>query len=1659
MNDAFDITSPFYAAQDEEDENPYRHLTGGNNDDDDDDDDGMIEDEEGEGEEEDDEDDEDEDDEDDGSGSGHHGHPLAHMLLSTLLGSDSGRMRGLAGSNRGRSGPPGFRGVPDDLFDMDPQSSQMMEGLLPFMMRSGGGQNVIIETGAGGAIEGMFLGGPPGMGISGLHGGVGAIRGPGSRGREHGVGALVARAFSCGFYSSDRFIVNRSRIRDAGKPSPKRNGAAASAAPAPSSSGFSISGNQPTPALEYIRNTRSWGTRASAIERILNDEPHVACPQFAPRHPCLREARELFQSAVRNVTPTVLPDHTDHAVLLKSVDRNNSTAIHYSVHARAHESLQELIILTPNIDINMRDSDGMTPLMIACAQNDVGAVGILLSAGADADFPVDVNLAASASSSARRRPNASSDPATGAGSNNAGALYPIHFALEACFSAFDDRQVPLTADPVTGVQSMDFSVLQHTSLYALLKPAPSPNAARGKAAKRARGAGDTPPSPSDSGSQMISRAHPLNAKRSPLTIALERGKRTVALFLISVGADIVDAVENSALMRQPTMHTPSSSKIADLVVDLLQHVPVQRPLPRAVCRVLIEKSSRPVSVMNKLTPQQVSVADVLDSLDRLRGMCQAGQSSHVATNSALYAVFLMSRLSISSIDTTTEERVIRMVLLSVKNVHTPGPDPSLCFSYTYFLPVLGLFTNMIASKTPDLGRALLSTVLHLAERAWPALDDDDDVSSDVDDDEVVDVEDAAQNIMDSLPAEVVQVIRSHPLLQNAQELVQNNEVFRELLVGAVAAGDPIFLDEIIASGLNQHMIEQQQQQQSQAHSRANIPQPAWAARIPFPGELLRASSLLCHFCRGSLPGTLRSVFTSNKFSNVSRESIMKLFEDPENEHMRMMTNSGDIDSMILSYMVPGMGAGPRSRSRGASSSSRFEFFREALGLGLSSADSFERISRRLGGVLDKRRWRSSEILERVIKKVKATGPPSASRMKQEYDSRVDDKFTARERLLGELLQCALSLSMANELMSGSSTAFSPESSLMSSPISADRSASLGRTWSVSSLSEDDALQVAHRGLIEAVPIYRGGFQASEDHVTAHPAVSALGETQTPLCCFFDWSLGLCKLTASWWSSVEELCDHNPVLEFFSPALLTCLPPAMETFLREHDESLRSISLSPRLVRDEFGGRHAVLQRELRFLLVHPHALADFNARSRWFTLALELIQERECFSAERSGPATQGEQFLRPNRDNETGTLSHAPIRDVERGRESDFLLQVLVFPDIDDDSSRSPHAEQRGSSSPAIARRSNVHPANLRSGLDVQFANDLGSGAGPEREFLRSSFEQLLFKPQPPSTLPLFAPVSQSNSDVMFAANAISQTLGSSPSVSLRRRLRVLGQLLGMTIARHDVQMPSKLSRLFIKVLLGRPVKITDLEALDPHFGKTLLALVDMPASDLAALDLQFTFSDGCPLIKDGAFISVNSDNVHAYVRLFAAAYVRNALYGPSGVSSVFPVADPDCCPGDLPQERNHLWLHLVRGLSTIIPLSLLDVFTPSEVSLFIHGLQEIDVEDWARNTSYEGYPGEEASTVRFFWNVVRKMNALQRARLLDFVHGSPVVPAGGFAMLGGGAGENKFKIVRAGEMNRLPTAHACINQIELPPYDDEETLRKKLEIAIMECVGFSFI
>ncbi|CAN4102607.1 unnamed protein product [Withania somnifera] len=251
--------------------------------------------------------------------------------------------------------------------------------------------------------------------------------------------------------------------------------------------------------------------------------------------------------------------------------------------------------------------------------------------------------------------------------------------------------------------------------------------------------------------------------------------------------------------------------------------------------------------------------------------------------------------------------------------------------------------------------------------------------------------------------------------------------------------------------------------------------------------------------------------------------------------------------------------------------------------------------------------------------------------------------------------------------------------------------------------------------------------------------------------------------------------------------------------------------------------------------------------------------------------------------------------------------------------------------------------------------------------------------------------------------------------------------------------------TRSFYKHILGVKVTYHDIEAVDPDYYKNLKWMLENDVSDIPDLTFSMDADEEKLILYEktevtdyelkpgGRNIRVTEETKHEYVDLVADHILTNAIR---------------------PQINAFL-----ESFNELVPRELISIFNDKELELLISGLPEIDMEDLKANTEYTGYTAA-STAVQWFWEVVKGFSKEDMARFLQFVTGTSKVPLEGFKALQGISGPQRFQIHKAyGAPERLPSAHTCFNQLDLPEYTSKEQLQERLLLAIHEASeGFGF-
>jgi E3 ubiquitin-protein ligase HUWE1 len=337
-----------------------------------------------------------------------------------------------------------------------------------------------------------------------------------------------------------------------------------------------------------------------------------------------------------------------------------------------------------------------------------------------------------------------------------------------------------------------------------------------------------------------------------------------------------------------------------------------------------------------------------------------------------------------------------------------------------------------------------------------------------------------------------------------------------------------------------------------------------------------------------------------------------------------------------------------------------------------------------------------------------------------------------------------------------------------------------------------------------------------------------------------------------------------------------------------------------------------------------------------------------------------------------------------------------------------------------------------MRRRLTVSFVGEEGIDAGGLTREWYGVLAREIFNPN----YGLFIGAGDS---VTFQPNPASGLVNSDWHLSY---FKFVGRVIGKAICDGHL-LDAHFTRSFYKHILGLPVTVLDLEAIDPEYYKTLKMIQDVPLEDLG-LDLVFTAESNdfgevkvVELVPGGRDMPVTDTNKNEYIKLISHHRMTSAI-----------------------KQQIDSFLD---GFHELVPPELISIFDAQELELLISGLPDIDLDDLRANTEYVGYKSSDPM-ISYFWAALRSFSKEERALFLQFVTGTSKVPLDGFTALQGSEGVRKFNIHRAFGAHLLPTTHTCFNQLDLPDYTEaanaEEETREKILIAVRNgSQGFGFV
>lgn len=135
-----------------------------------------------------------------------------------------------------------------------------------------------------------------------------------------------------------------------------------------------------------------------------------------------------------------------------------------------------------------------------------------------------------------------------------------------------------------------------------------------------------------------------------------------------------------------------------------------------------------------------------------------------------------------------------------------------------------------------------------------------------------------------------------------------------------------------------------------------------------------------------------------------------------------------------------------------------------------------------------------------------------------------------------------------------------------------------------------------------------------------------------------------------------------------------------------------------------------------------------------------------------------------------------------------------------------------------------------------------------------------------------------------------------------------------------------------------------------------------------------QYVIEQTIELIPNGANIPVTIQNKVEYVRLYRSQLMKSVIKDVQEQMKAFK-----------------------EGVSKVINLKHLKIFTPEELKLIVEGVDKIDLEDLKKYTRLNGYTPED-SVVQWFWQTLYEFTPQKRSSVIHLWTGSPKAKAEGF-------------------------------------------------------------
>lgn len=261
----------------------------------------------------------------------------------------------------------------------------------------------------------------------------------------------------------------------------------------------------------------------------------------------------------------------------------------------------------------------------------------------------------------------------------------------------------------------------------------------------------------------------------------------------------------------------------------------------------------------------------------------------------------------------------------------------------------------------------------------------------------------------------------------------------------------------------------------------------------------------------------------------------------------------------------------------------------------------------------------------------------------------------------------------------------------------------------------------------------------------------------------------------------------------------------------------------------------------------------------------------------------------------------------------------------------------------------------------------------------------------------------------------------------------KTVGYLLGISLRTGNF-LPFFFPSIIWKRLVGKKCDKNDLKEIDKSFVNTLESIENYKIEDENSKSQEELDEEFEMVFGDLFYTILNSNNNEEELipngSSIKVKYNDRINYVKMALEKRLSEFDDSC-------------ESMENGLSELIPIRALKLFTWNELEVLVCGSHKLDINLLKSKTVYQGYTPDHP-TIISFWKVLDSFSDEDKSQFLRFTWGrSRLPPIKQWT--------RPLKIVLKDiNLNYLPVAHTCFFQLDLPPYPDEDMLKYKLLVAI---------